>query len=133
MLGTFRTFRNMQMLAAATSVVIATMFGTGVSRADDLATLEFVNTLPQDIMLDVSDDNPYATGMRHIGLGRPLIDGKPSHLAYNAPFKTPKDKKGNIKLKVTVHCGSSTDSVTYTRPPAGGKIRVTIGCKLTRP
>jgi hypothetical protein len=122
----------MQMMAATTSVVIATMIGTGISRADDLATLEFVNTLPQEVVLDVTDKNPWTASTRHIHLDRALIDGKPSHM-NTALFKTPKDKKGGIDLKVTVHCGSSTDSVTYTRPPAAGKIRVTFGCKLTRP
>jgi hypothetical protein len=127
----FGTFRNMQMISAAALIGIATMIGTGVSRADDMASLKFENTLNQEVTLDVSDGNPHAASIRNIHLNVPTMNGKPSKLAYYAAFKTPKDKKGNIKLKVTVHCGSSSDSALYTRPPSGN-IKVLAGCKLTR-
>ena len=127
----FSTIRNMQMMSATTSVVIATMIGTGVSRADDMASLKFENTLNQEVTLDVSDGNPQAASIRNIHLNVSTMDGKPSKLAYYAAFKTPKDKKGNIKLKVTVHCGSSSDSALYTRPPSSN-IKILAGCKLTR-
>jgi hypothetical protein len=128
----FGTFRNMQMMAATTSVVIATMFGTGKSRADDdMASLKFENTLNQEVTLDVTDGNPLTARTRNIHLNVPTMNGKPSQLAYYAAFKTPKDNKGNINLKVTVHCGSSSDSATYKRPPSGN-IKVLAGCKLTR-
>jgi hypothetical protein len=125
------TFRNMQLIAAAALISIATMIGTGVSRADDMASLKFENTLNQEVTLDVSDGNPLTASTRSIHLNVPTMNGKPSQLAYYAGFKTPKDTKGKINLKVTVHCGSSSDSALYTRPPSGN-IKVLAGCKLTR-
>jgi hypothetical protein len=124
-------FRNMQLMAAAALTAIATMIGTSVSRADDMASLKFENTLNQEVTLDVSDGNPLTARTRNIHLNVPTMNGKPSQLAYYAAFKTPKDKKGNINLKVTVHCSSGSDSAAYTRPPSGN-IKVLAGCKLTR-
>jgi hypothetical protein len=131
----FDTFRNMKLIAAAASVVIATMIGAGVSKAEDQASLHFENTVDQEISLDVLDSyrEGWDRGPVSIHLNRPTINGKPSVMIFRVFFKASKDKKGNINLRVTVHCGSNTDTVTYTRPPAGGDIKVLAGCRLTRP
>jgi hypothetical protein len=118
----------MQIMAGAAWVVLAT--SAGVSRADDLATTYFENTLDIPITLDLIDSNSPDKAMRHIGLNRPMIDGKPSLMAYSTTFKASKDKNGKVNLAVTVHCGSMTDSNTYARLPA--KTLITVGCRLTR-
>jgi hypothetical protein len=129
----FNMLRNRQMTAAAILVVASTMTGTGVASADDQVSLEFENTLDQDIVLDVNDNYYYDPGVRHISLNRGIIDGKPSKVGGNrVGFKTSKNKEGRILLKVTVHCGSSTDAFFYTQPPSGNIIKISTGCKLTR-
>ena len=128
----FNLLRKNRMTATLLAVT-ATMTGTGVSRADDQVSLVFENTLEQDIRLEVYDnyiDNP---GVRSIGLSRATINGKPSGMGYQVTFKTSKNKEGRILFKVTAHCGSNTDAFFYTQLPSGNTIKVSAGCKLTRP
>jgi hypothetical protein len=129
----FNMLRNRQMTAAAALVVAATMTGTGIARADDQVSLTFENTLDQDIVLEVYDNYYYDPGVRRISLNRAIIDGKPSKVGGNkVGFKASKNKEGRILIKVTSHCGSSTDAFFYTQPPSGNTIKVTSGCRLTR-
>jgi len=127
----FDSLRRQQTTAAAAAVVIATIVGVGASRADDQASLVFENTLEQDIILEVYDNYYYDPGVRRISLSRATINGKPSGMGNKVGFKASKNKQGHILLKVTAHCGSSTDAFFYTQPPSGN-IRVQAGCKLTR-
>jgi hypothetical protein len=114
-------------------VVAATILGAGVSSAaDNVVSLTFSNVMDtQEAVLEVTDSNStYSPGTKSIHLSAPTNKGKPTLLASTAPFKVEVDKKGNANLKVTAHCGSSTDSATYTRPPS--TIQITSGCRLTR-
>jgi hypothetical protein len=121
------------MTVAAALIVAATMTGTGPARADDQVSLVFENTLEQNILLEVYDNYIMNPGLRQINLSRATIDGKPSGLGYKVGFKTSKNKEGRILFKVTSHCGTSSDAFFYTQVPSGGTIKVTAGCKLTRP
>ena len=129
----FKMLRKRRAMAAALLALTATMAGAGVSRADDQVSLVFENTQEQDIRLDVYDNYILNPAVRSIGLSKATINGKPSFEGYKVGFKVSKNKEGHILFKVTSHCGSATDALFYTQVPSGGTIKITAGCKLTRP